>query len=303
MNTIVRNRLAVLLLGLLAFVSAPVTLTPVALAQGLANVQQGDDPLEVYADDGIEWHRDEKLYLARGKARAVSGELTVNADLLKAYYRESEESSSEIYLLIAEGNVLIVSASETVTGDIAHYNLDDAVMVIRGKNLKLVSKGGVDTITARDSLEYWEARKIAVARGAAQAVHEGKKINADVLVAHFVKDATEQLEVERVEGTGSVRIRTETDYVVGEEGIYFVKREFATIRGNVKITRGENQMNGEYAEVDLVTGISKLLGSAPGTSDKGRVQMLVMPGSGGSGKGGLLDLSGDDKEAGDDKKE
>lgn len=250
---------------------------PGAAAQGLANLQPGDEPLEVYAEEGIEWHRDDKLYLARGKARAINGEVTVNADLLKAYYRESEESSSEIYLLIAEGNVLIESANEIVTGETANYSLDDAVMVMRGSNLKLVTKDGKDTITARDSLEYWEQRKIAVARGAAQAVHEDKKINAEVLVAHFIDGASEKLQVERVEGKGDVRIRTPTDYVVGEEGIYFVAREFATLRGGVKITRDENQMNGEYAEVDMATGISKLLGSPPGSADKGRVHGLILP--------------------------
>ncbi len=272
-----------------------------AQAQGLANLQSSDEPLEVYAEEGIEWHRDEKLYLARGKARAVNGEVTINAELLKAYYRESEESSSEIYLLVAEGDVLIQSANETITGDTATYSLDDAVMVMRGNNLKMVTKDGKDTITARDSLEYWEERKIAVARGDAQAIHEDKKINAEVLVAHFIDGATEKLEVERVEGKGNVRIRTPTDYVEGEEGIYFVEREFATLRGDVKITREENQMNGQYAEVDLVTGISKLLGNAPGSEDKGRVQGLILPKANPTSRNKSQDDAGTEQEGSETK--
>ena len=36
-----------------------------------------------------------------------------------------------------------------------------------------------------------------------------------------------------------------------------VDREVATICGNVRITRGDNQMNGECAEVEMNTGVSK----------------------------------------------
>ena len=46
----------------------------------------------------------------------------------------------------------------------------------------------------------------------------------------------------------------------------------------MKITRDNNQLNGEYAEVNLATGISKLLGSVPGDAgSKGRVDALILP--------------------------
>ncbi|MCH7551099.1 MAG: hypothetical protein IIA35_05290, partial [Proteobacteria bacterium] len=50
----------------------------VAFAQSL-NFGGGasDLPIEIYADDGIEWQQENLVFLARGNARAVRGEVTV----------------------------------------------------------------------------------------------------------------------------------------------------------------------------------------------------------------------------------
>ncbi len=45
----------------------------------------------------------------------------------------------------------------------------------------------------------------------------------------------------------------------------------------MRITRGPNQLNGAYAEIDLDSGISKLMASAPGGSGGERVQGLILP--------------------------
>ena len=252
-------------------------ITPLA-AQGLGGLTDSEEPLEVTAKDGIEWYREEKLYIARGDARAVSGTTEVFADLLKAHYREGADGGNEIHLIEAIGAVRIETPNEVVSGDEAQYILDQEVIVLRGRDLKFASRNGSDTITARDSLEYWRDREIAVARGDAQAVHEDKQINADILVAHFEATEGNKQDVNQVDAEGNVTIRTPTDFVVGNKGIYYVKEELARLQGDVKITRDNNQLNGEYAEVNLATGISKLLGSVPGeAASKGRVDALILP--------------------------
>jgi lipopolysaccharide export system protein LptA len=107
-----------------------------------------------------------------------------------------------------------------------------------------------------------------VARGDAQANHEDKQVNADTLVAHFRPNDKDETEIRQIVATGNVRITTPTDYVVGDEGVYYVQEEVATLTGDVKITRDGNQMNGNYAEVNLATGISQL---------RGNVDALILP--------------------------
>ncbi len=58
---------------------------------------------------------------------------------------------------------MIFTDTQRAYGDHADYNIDDAVVVLTGKNLRMTTAN--DIVTARDSLEYWERRQQAVARG------------------------------------------------------------------------------------------------------------------------------------------
>ncbi|WP_422368989.1 LptA/OstA family protein [Pelagibius sp.] len=251
-------------------------LTLPAAGQAIGNLQESDEPLEINAEDGIEWNRNDKTYIARGNARAASGDVEVLAEVLTAYYRETEAGDSEIFLLEATGNVRINAPEGTVYGDKGQYKLDEQVFVMTGEDLRL--EGEKDRITARDSLEYWETKQQAIARGDANAYHEDKQIRADVLVANFVENAESEMEVQRIDADGNVEIRTQREFVTGNSGIYYVDRELATLTGDVKITQEENQLNGEYAEVNLATGVSSLKGAAPGSEATGApVTAIVMP--------------------------
>ncbi|MHA1151967.1 MAG: LptA/OstA family protein [Alphaproteobacteria bacterium] len=246
-----------------------------AAAQGLMGLQSGDQPLEINAEEGIEWRRNEQLYIARGNAEAIRGELTLYADVMTAHYSKTEAGDTDIDRIDVEGNVRIVSPTQTVYGDRGAYDVSNGVLVLVGDDLRLVGEN--DIITARDSLEYWELKNMAVARGDAVAVRDDKRIQADVLSAHFAPDAEDNLALTRIDAFGNVRIATATDFARGDRGVYYVDREFATLSGAVKITREENQMNGEYAEINMKTGVSRLLAGAPGTKTTTRVRGLLVP--------------------------
>jgi lipopolysaccharide export system protein LptA len=250
---------------LAVLVTAPAHAQGFSLAAG-----SSDQPLQVDADQGIEWRRDQSVYVARGNAKATRGPVTVHADTLTAHYRDKKGGGSEIYQLEAEGHVRIVSTNETAYADRAVYDGDQNVLVLTGKDLKLVTR--TDTITARDSLEYWEKRQLAVARGNAEAVREQKKIKADVLSAQLAEGANKEMRLRRVDAFGNVDVRTDQDVARGEKGVYMADQEKATLIGNVRITRGQNQLNGEVAEVDLKTGVSRLL-----SNQQGRVRALMVP--------------------------
>lgn len=293
-----------------------------AAAQGIELGRGG--PIEVTATDGIEWRQGEQVVIARGNARAVQDGVTIDADRLLARYREqpgreqpgreqpgrqpaatpapiqaasrTSESplsgSSEIWRLEAEGRVRISTATDTARGDRGVFDIDQSVLVLTGRDLGLIS--GPNDITARDSLEYWSQKRMAVARGGAVLVDkaEGRRVTADTLVGYFLaetpagaapaprvqtsegRDVPGAGRLDRVEAFGHVEIRTPFDVVRGDRGVYSAATGMARVLGNVRITRGENQINGQEAIVNLRTGVARLV-SSPG----GRVQGLILPNS------------------------
>lgn len=244
-----------------------------AQANPLGLAQNGSGGLEVESDNGIEWRRNEQILIARGNAVAKRGTSRVDADELQALYRD-RDGNSEIYRIIAIGNVKLSSDTDVATGDKAVYDIDEAVVVLTGENLQY--KTPKETLTARDSLEYWETERVAVARGDAVAVSEDRTLRGDILTARFEPTKAGGNELSRIDGQGNVNIRTSTDFVVGDQGVYDAKTGIATLIGSVKITREGNQLNGDRAVVDLNTGISRLTANGNGDG-KARVRGLLVP--------------------------
>lgn len=304
-------------LALLAALAAPAA----ALAQQIDMSHGG--PLSVTAQDGLELRQAEQEVVARGNARAVRDQVTVQADELVAHYRkkagppgqptpaaapvvpqggqavggEADSSGNEIYRVEAVGGVQIFTPTDRAVGDRAVYDIDQAVLVLTGRNLKLTTPN--DVLTARDSLEYWAQKKMAVARGDAVVVtNDAKRLAGDTLVAYTedsapggapVRPAAAKApaagdpgagsdplgasgKLKKVEAFGHVSVRTATEIVTGDRAVYVPDTGIARLGGNVRITRGQNQLNGAEAEVNMKTGVSRLL-SSPGL----RVQGLVLP--------------------------
>ena len=249
---------AFLSVPLAAMISLPSTLQ----AQGIGLPGQSRNmPLEINADEGIEWQQKTQAYIARGNARAAQGDVAVHADTLTAYYREKQGGGTTIWRIDAENRVRIVSPTQRAFGDKGIYDVDNGILVLTG-NVRMETD--TDRITARDSLEYWEKRNLAVARGNAIAERGENKLRADVLTAHFVKDATGKSRVKQVDAFDNIVITTPDEIVRSDRAVYDVETGIARLTGSVKITRGPNQLNGEYAEVNLNTGVSRLFGRGGG---------------------------------------
>ncbi|MBM3565138.1 MAG: hypothetical protein FJX42_03375 [Alphaproteobacteria bacterium] len=215
-----------------------------------------DQPIEIFADEGIEWQQENLLFIARGNARAVRGPVIVNADELRAYYRERTEGGNEIYRLDAVGAVKITSESQTGTGEQAVYDVDNTVLILSGGRPRFVS--GEDEIVADRQIEYWEGKQMAVARDNAVATRENRTVNAQTLVAYFRKGPDGKNKVFRVDAFDAVRIRTATETATGDRGVYNVESGIATLTGSVKIDRDGSTLAGCRSEVNLNTSISKL---------------------------------------------
>ena len=209
-----------------------------------------------------------------------------------------DTGSNEIYRLNAEGHVHLFTQTDQAWGDHAIYDIDQAVLVLTGHGLRLTTPS--DLLTARDAMEYWSAKHMAVARGDAAATSsDGRRITGDVLVGYTADpnapagakpaapapkkpeaagtDPNTPGKLQRVEAYGHVKVQTATEIVTGDRGVYLPDTGLAHVIGNVHITRGANQLNGAAAVVNMKTGLATLI-QAPG----GRVQGLVVPNASGN---------------------
>jgi lipopolysaccharide export system protein LptA len=130
------------------------------------------------------------------------------------------------------------------------------------------------------------------ARGDAVAIRAAKRIRADILTAHLVKNAApagpgkpsarpaaapakaaarpgvrsgpaaangEESRISRIDAEGHVLVSTPTDVGRADYGVYDAEREIVTLLGNVTLTRGQNTIRGEYAVMDLNNNVSRMM--------------------------------------------
>ena len=236
----------------------------------------GSGPVDVTSDQSLEMQQSNKVYIARGNAIAKRGDRTLYADTLMAYYRDVPGSSqTEIWRVVADGHVKITTPTQTVVGDHGVDDLDTKTDIITGNNLKLTTP--TDVVTARDALEWYEDKSVAVARGNAVATRTTPKgyrrIRGDVLVALIVQPPGEAQRISRVDATGHVFVSTPDQTGSGDEGVYNAENGIATLTHHVTLTRGENTLTGEYGVMDTDKGVSRLLPRPPTAGDQTRTRV------------------------------
>lgn len=276
-----------------------------AADSGILGLAGGDNskPLHIEADNGVEWQQSNHVYIARGHAKATRGDNSVSADTLYAYYRPAptggaapapspaatqqsassfDNGSTQIYRLEADGNVVFTTPTQTAYGDHAVYDVDQALLVVTGKNLKIVTPQ--DVITARDSFEWYDQKQLGVARGDAIAIRQGpapKSIRGDVLIAEISKAGNNQpSKITKVDAHGHVVLISQDEIAHGDAAVYNLDTGIATLTGHVSLTRGENELRGQYGVVDTNTNVARLLPAPPSVKLTGpapRVEGLLIP--------------------------
>ena len=257
------------------------------------------------------------------QARAIRGDVTIDADQLIGFLRKKAPDtnapppndtktdgqksdgdgamggSMELYRMEAIGHVHIYTTTDQAWGDKALYDIDQAVLVMTGKALKLTTPQ--DVMTARDVMEYHANTRVSVGRGdATVTTNDGKRIKADVLVAFSKPDSTQPAgskpaatpasggdgtarssKLDRAYAWGHVVLRTPNETATGDRGVYVFDTQMARLIGHVHVTSGQNQNNGASAIVNMKTGVA-IMNPAPGQ----RIEGLVIPNEAASSKPG-----------------
>jgi lipopolysaccharide export system protein LptA len=226
-------------------------------------LDDGDEPIEISAENGIEWKRDARTYTARGNALAQQGETSIAADTLIAYLDDNDEIAS----WEAIGNVKIRTKRSTSYGDRAEYQESSRVMILTGGNLKVETDS--ETVTARDQIEYWRDSDAVVAKGAVVIVREDTTIHADEATGYFRDDADSGdavnddgdtgSDLSQLDARGHVRVDRKDQTTFSDKLAYNPDTEIAILTGNVVINSKDNRYTGGRAELDMKNDISRLL--------------------------------------------
>ena len=245
------------------------------LSQQIINQKQNGDPIEIYAEKGIEWHKNDNKYLAIGNAIAKTGKMSVSSERIEAFYEEKDNSGMDIKLVKAHKKVVVTDENlKIVGGRLAEYNLKKDYFSIFGKNLILTSEE--NKLESNNKLEYWRTKGVAIATGKARAKKGDEfRIKAEKLV-WYLNENEQKIDVKKIFGFENVSIFTNNEVAFSDKALYNKVTGICKLFGNVKLQKGESFLTGDYAEVDLNKGISKLL-PAPNFDNlnENRVRALI----------------------------
>jgi len=259
-------------------------MTALFIGAGAADAQpalsngNSDAPIEIFADNTLEWNRTQKTYIARGNAIARQGNMQVKSDTLTAHYGGGKGGGADtgglggsIEKMTASGNVEISSAPYTAYGDKAVYDVASGLATLTGGKLRIETP--TESLSAQDKIEFDTAKNRLSAIGKATATRGTDSVSSDNLSAFFAGGDQNAMALQRIVADSAVTVKTARETVTGDSGVYDVAAGKATLRGKVRILQGENWLEGTRAEVDLKTGVSKLFGDAP--RDAARPSLIV----------------------------
>lgn len=247
-----------------------------------------------------------------GGARAIRGDVTLDADILIGYLRPKtaskktthqenspdtsseppndgtqEDGGTELYRIEARGHVHIIHLQDQGWGDHGLYDMDTSTLLMTGDAMKFVTPKEI--VTARDLIEYYPKTHISIARGTATVTtKDGKRITGDILESIGKDDKNKKASppketqegqvqekesaLDRAYGWGHLIIRSANQTATGDRGVYLFDAQLARLVGHVHVTQGQNQNNGSQALVNMKTGISRML-----PDGQSPIQGLVVP--------------------------
>ncbi|MCC6736187.1 MAG: hypothetical protein IT534_08675 [Bauldia sp.] len=116
-----------------------------------------------------------------------------------------------------------------------------------------------------------DGAQVFVFSGSVVARRGEMRIDADTL--RIVVPQGSQNSFARLEATGNVTIVSGAQRASAASAVMDNTRQIITMTGNVRLSDGNNEMNGDVFTVELATGVWRL--EAPNT---GRVQTVITPG-------------------------
>lgn len=144
-------------------------------------VMAQDAPIEITADNALEWDRDASTFIARGNAMVIQGDTTLKAETLTADYIE-KDSGLAIQKIVATGNKpSVATKTETLTAD----NITAFFQSAESTALdKVIATGNVVIETEKETLygnkaEYMPMDEKAIVTGDVKIINGQNTLTGD----------------------------------------------------------------------------------------------------------------------------
>jgi len=155
------------------------------------------------------------------------------------------------------------------------------------------SAGGGPIDMSADQLELSDAQRLAIWRGAVEALQGRNRMHADELRVFFAGGPADGKapapaassgaapgrnwgKVKRVEAEGHVFFVSPTQTARGDHGLYEVSNDTITITGDVIVAQGQSVVHGDKLVIDVKTNRATMV-SAKGRGSPGRVRGIFYP--------------------------
>lgn len=220
--------------------------------------------INIDAEKQVEWHRNEQKIIASGNAVATKNDSTLYGNTITAFYEkvqlENGSQKTQLQKILSDGKVKLEMSKSTAFGEHFSYDLPTSQAKLTGNPAKIENETG--TLTATQSITYDAKALKSVALGEVIAQNPDYTIYANKMVSYFDENKKGQKKLNHVDIFGEkdpIKIVNKQATVTGDRGTYFPSENKLKIYDNVVITQDENILQGDYAETDLKTGISRLL--------------------------------------------
>jgi lipopolysaccharide export system protein LptA len=154
----------------------------------------------------------------------------------------------------------IACAGLAATGTFAQSNREP-ISALKGHN----SDAPVDV--SADRIEVQDRADRAIFAGNVKVRQAELTLDTERLTVAYSSGGGVQ--IRRLDAAGGVVVTSPSEKASGEFGIYDLDRKLITLIGNVRLTRGPNQVAGSRLVIDLDSGRAVIDGGPPGVNQSG----------------------------------
>ena len=227
-------------------------------------LKQNEQNIFIVSDNGLIINQEQQTVKALKNVQITQGNSILTAPQVTLSYRKLKNGETEVTKFDAENKVTFTTPTQSATGTHLTFYKDPA-------EIQAVLK----TLPAIKEINSSQAPgQIVLIEGNAEVYEKPNKLTADKL---YVLYDSKGEKIEKSVAVGNMAAQNETQKIQGEYGVYTTATEVASVYKNVVLTEKDSVLKGNYASLNMKTGISSLTAPEQKNGKKGRVKGSIVP--------------------------